>query len=76
MKNFACGAGTLIGHGIERFILEHGCKPALILHPAHAGAFAREPEPDSGLLDGVSIFVSPLFDLPVLVGQQGNNHEL
>lgn len=77
VKNFACGAGKRIGHGIEQFTREHGCKPAaLILHPAHADAFAREPELDSGLLNGVSVIVSPLFDVPALVGQQGSQHEL
>lgn len=32
--------------------------------------------PDRTLLDGVSVIASPLFELPVLVDAQGDNHEL
>lgn len=76
-SNLACGAWTFIEHGIERFIHEHGSKPAaLILHPAHIKALCDDAGPDRTLLDGVSVIVSPLFELPVLVDAQGDNHEL
>ena len=75
--NLACSTWKLIEHGIDRFIREHGCKPAaLVLHPAHIDALCRDAESDRTLLDGVSVIVSPLIELPLLVDCKGDNHEL
>lgn len=32
-RNLACGTWPLIGHGIETYVLEHGCKPVALIVP-------------------------------------------
>jgi hypothetical protein len=64
----ACGIWKLIEDGIERYVQEHGRKPvALLLHPSHCRDFYSEAGTDDSVLDGVSIFASPLVPLAILV---------
>ncbi|WP_322048389.1 hypothetical protein [Paraburkholderia sp. J67] len=73
----SCGIWKLVEHSITQHEREHGRKPvALILHPAHIDEFTRGSECDPAVLDGVAVFVSPLFSVAALSDEDGNTHEL
>ncbi|CAG9267576.1 hypothetical protein [Paraburkholderia unamae] len=72
-----CGIWQLIEHGIQQHEKEHGRRPvALILHPAHKDEFCLGSESNAAVLGGISVGVAPLFDMPVLVDENGDHHYL
>ncbi|WP_224010637.1 MULTISPECIES: hypothetical protein [Paraburkholderia] len=47
-----------------------------ILHPVHAKGLADEQWDKPAMLDGVNFVVNPLFEMPVLIDENGQNFEL
>ncbi|CAG9207267.1 conserved hypothetical protein [Paraburkholderia tropica] len=73
----ACGISKLVEHGVREYVRQRKCKPFVrILHPVHAKGLADEQWDKPAMLDGVNFVVNPLFEMPVLIDENGQNFEL
>jgi hypothetical protein len=77
MTQLACGVWSLIEHGINEYVRQHGRKPlALILHPAHANEFCSGAESDDAILDGIAVIQYSRVTGPNLIDEHGDTFEI